>query len=93
MNSNHLVNFPHSMRGQVLLEIRGCSKGFLTVLTLPRLALVVDSLNVNSHVVASHELLGTVRTRYCWCSSGFTNLPLLLVLDRSAHMVRLIWVT
>ena len=58
----YLVYFAHAMRGQVLLEIRSGGEGFLAKLTLPRLALVVDALYVNPHVVSAHELFVTMRT-------------------------------
>ena len=50
------------MRRQVLLEIRSGGEGFLAKLTLPRLALVVDALYVDPHVVSAHELFVTMRT-------------------------------
>ena len=54
--------FAHAVRRQVLLEIRSGGEGFLAKLTLPRLALVVDALYVDPHVVSAHELFVTMRT-------------------------------
>ena len=67
VNTFYLVNFPHSMRGQVLLQVGGGGKGFLTELTLPGFVLVVDPLYVHPHVVTPHELLITMRTRHTGC--------------------------
>ena len=48
-----MVNSPR----QVLLQIACSRKALFTELTLPRLVFVVNSVNVHSHVVASHEHL------------------------------------
>ena len=55
-----LVNLSHPVRGEMLLQVGGGGEGFLTELALPGLVLVVNSLNVNPHVVASHEQFGAV---------------------------------
>merc|ERR1712218_625467 len=56
-----LVDLPHPVRGEVLLQVGGGGEGLLTELALPGLVLVVDSLDVNPHVVASHEQFRAVR--------------------------------
>ena len=48
----------------MLFEIGCCGECLLAELTLPGLALVVDPLYVDPHVVSSHELLVTMRTRH-----------------------------
>ena len=57
-----LVDLPHPVRGEVLLQVGGGGECFLTELTLPGLVLIVNSLNVNPHVVASHEQFRAVGT-------------------------------
>ena len=79
VNTFYLVNFPHSMRGQVLLQVGGGGKGFLTELTLPGFVLVVDPLYVHPHVVTPHELLITMRTRHTGCPRPCPRPALLLL--------------
>ena len=69
-----LVDLPHPVRGEVLLQVGGGGEGFLTELALPWLVLVVNSLYVNPHVVTSHEQFRTVRAGH----TGGSFLALLL---------------
>ena len=84
-----LVNLPHPVRGEVLLQVGGGGEGLLTELALPWLVLVVDSLDVNPHVVASHEQFRAVRAGYarrsllCLLLSGPSALTLLHTTSRS----------
>ena len=78
-----LVDLPHPVRGEVLLQVGGGGEGFLTELALPWLVLVVNSLYVNPHVVTSHEQFRTVRAGHAGGSflrlllTGSTSLVLL----------------
>ena len=54
--------------GQVLFQVACSGEALLTELALPGLVFVVHSVDVDSHVVAKHEHLVTLRTGNAWCS-------------------------
>ena len=89
-----LVDLPHPVRGEVLLQVGGGGEGLLTELALPWLVLVVDSLDVNPHVVASHEQFWAVRAGHarrsflCLLLSGPSALTLLHTTSRSRSRSR-----
>ena len=61
---------------QVLLQVARGGKALFAELTLPGLVFVVHSIDVHSHVVASHEHLVTLETFYISFSSSSTaSLP------------------
>ena len=61
---------------QVLLQVARGGKALFAELTLPGLVFVVHSIDVHSHVVASHEHLVTLETFYISLSSSSTaSLP------------------
>merc|ERR550532_2327889 len=60
------VNLPHPMARQVLLQVARSCEALFTKLTLPRLVLVVHSVDVHSHVVAAHEHLVALGAGNTW---------------------------
>jgi len=63
-----LVDLSHPVTRQVLLQVARGGKALFAELTLPGLVFVVHSIDVHSHVVASHEHLVTLWAGYAWCA-------------------------